>query len=84
MTAPRAVPILPTVSGGDGSLGDIRKALAGITQRLDALADAVGVASASTPPGVLLDELEAAGHKVERFEEHNQDPWSHGIGLVHL
>jgi len=44
------------VSGGDGSLGDIRKALAGITQRLDALADAVGVASASTPPGVLLDE----------------------------
>jgi hypothetical protein len=44
------------VSGGDGSLGDIRKALAGITQRLDALADAVGVASAAAPPGVLLDE----------------------------
>jgi signal transduction histidine kinase/ActR/RegA family two-component response regulator len=44
------------VSGGDGSLGDIRKALAGITQRLDALADAVGVASATAPPGILLDE----------------------------
>ena len=44
------------MSGGDGSLGDIRKALAGITQRLDALADAVGVASAAAPPGVLLDE----------------------------
>lgn len=56
MTPPRAVPILPTVSGGDGSLGDIRKALAGITQRLDALADAVGVASAAALPGVLLDE----------------------------
>lgn len=38
----------------------------------------------STPPGVLLDELEAAGREVERFEEINGDPWSHGIGLVHL
>jgi signal transduction histidine kinase len=44
------------VSGGDGSLGDIRKALAGITHRLDALADAVGVASAAVLPGALLDE----------------------------
>jgi signal transduction histidine kinase len=48
------------VSGGDGSLGDIRKALAGITHRLDALADAVGVASAAVPPGALLDEAARA------------------------
>ena len=44
------------MSGEDSSLGEIRKALAGITRRLDALADAVGVAAASTPPGALLDE----------------------------
>ncbi|HEY7600982.1 MAG TPA: ATP-binding protein [Methylomirabilota bacterium] len=44
------------MSGEDGSLGEIRKALAGITRRLDALADAVGVAAASAPPGALLDE----------------------------
>ena len=44
------------MSGGDGSLGEIRKALAGITHRLDALADAVGMAAAATPPGALLDE----------------------------
>jgi CheY-like chemotaxis protein len=44
------------VSGEDGSLGEIRKALAAITRRLDALADAVGVAAATTPPGALLDE----------------------------
>jgi signal transduction histidine kinase/ActR/RegA family two-component response regulator len=44
------------VTGGDGSLGDIRKALAGITERLDALADAVAVASGAAPPGALLDE----------------------------
>src|SRR5262245_24487542 len=50
------VSILPTVSGEDGSLGEIRKALAAITRRLDSLADAVGVAAANTPPGTLLDE----------------------------
>ncbi len=44
------------MSGEDTSLGEIRKALAGITRRLDALADAVGVAAASAPPGTLLDE----------------------------
>ncbi len=44
------------MSGEEGSLGEIRKALAGITRRLDALADAVGVAAATTPPGALLDE----------------------------
>jgi hypothetical protein len=56
LTAPRRVPILPTVSGDEGSLGEIRKALAGITRRLDALADAVGVAATPTVPGILLDE----------------------------
>jgi hypothetical protein len=54
LTAARRVPILPTVSGDEGSLGEIRKALAGITRRLDALAAAVGVAA--TPTGILLDE----------------------------
>jgi signal transduction histidine kinase len=44
------------VSGEDGSLGEIRKTLAAITRRLDTLADAVGVAAATTPPGALLDE----------------------------
>jgi CheY-like chemotaxis protein len=44
------------VSAEDGSLGEIRKALAGITRRLDALADAVGVAAATAPAGALLDE----------------------------
>lgn len=44
------------MSAEDGSLGEIRKALAGITRRLDALADAVGVAAATAPPGALLDE----------------------------
>jgi CheY-like chemotaxis protein len=44
------------VSAEERSLGEIRKALAGITRRLDALADAVGVAAASSPPGALLDE----------------------------
>jgi signal transduction histidine kinase len=43
------------VSGGDGTLGEIRRALAGITRRLDVLADAVGVAAAAQP-GALLDE----------------------------
>jgi len=43
------------VSGEDGALGEIRRALAGITRRLDALAEAVGVAAAE-PPGALLDE----------------------------
>jgi CheY-like chemotaxis protein len=43
------------VSGEDGALGEIRRALAGITRRLDALAEAVGVAAAA-PPGALLDE----------------------------
>ena len=42
------------MSGEEGSLGEIRRALAGITRRLDALADAVGVAAAQ--PGALLDE----------------------------
>lgn len=44
------------MSGDEGSLGEIRKALAGITRRLDALADAVGVAATPTVPGILLDE----------------------------
>jgi signal transduction histidine kinase/ActR/RegA family two-component response regulator len=44
------------VSGEEGSLGEIRKALAGITRRLDALADVVGAAAATAPPGALLDE----------------------------
>lgn len=44
------------MSGDEGSLGEIRKALAGITRRLDALADVVGVAAATAPPGALLDE----------------------------
>jgi hypothetical protein len=44
------------VSGDEGSLGEIRKARAGITRRLDALADAVGVAATPTVPGILLDE----------------------------
>ena len=44
------------MSAEDGSLGEIRKTLAGITRRLDALADAVGVAAATTPAGALLDE----------------------------
>lgn len=43
------------MSGEDTSLGEIRKALAG-TRRLDALADTVGGAAASIPPGALLDE----------------------------
>jgi signal transduction histidine kinase/CheY-like chemotaxis protein len=44
------------VSGEEGSLGEIRKALAGITRRLDALAEVVGAAAAAVPPGALLDE----------------------------
>jgi CheY-like chemotaxis protein len=44
------------MSGEEGSLGDIRKVLAGITQRLDALAATVGAASRPNPPGALLDE----------------------------
>jgi CheY-like chemotaxis protein len=48
------------VSGEDGSLGEIRKALAGITRRLDALAEAVGVAASTSPPGALLDEAARA------------------------
>lgn len=43
------------MSGEDGALGEIRRALAGITRRLDTLADAVGVAAAAQP-GALLDE----------------------------
>ena len=35
-------------------------------------------------PRVLLDELEAAGAPVERFEEDNRDPWTHGLGVVYL
>ena len=56
LTAPRPIPILATVSGEEGSLGEIRKALAGITRRLDVLADVVGAAAATKPPGALLDE----------------------------
>jgi signal transduction histidine kinase len=48
------------VSGEESSLGEIRRALAGITRRLDALAEAVGVAAASAPPGALLDEATRA------------------------
>ena len=44
------------MSGEDGSLGEIRRALAGITRRLDALADAVGVVAATAPSGAPLDE----------------------------
>jgi signal transduction histidine kinase len=55
LTRSEPIPILPTVSGEDGVLGEIRRALAGITRRLDALADAVGVAAAAEP-GALLDE----------------------------
>ncbi len=36
------------------------------------------------PPGDLVDELEAHGYTVERFIEHNNDPWAHGIGMVRL
>ena len=43
------------MSGEEGALGEIRRALAAITRRLDALADAVGVA-AGAQPGALLDE----------------------------
>ena len=39
---------------------------------------------ASYPPGVVLDELEEQGYRLERFEEINRDPWAHGIGVVHL
>jgi signal transduction histidine kinase len=44
------------VSGEEGSLGEIRKVLAGITSRLDTLATVVGAAAELVPPGVLLDE----------------------------
>ena len=44
------------MSGEEGSLGEIRKALTGITRRLDALADAVGATAGSAAPGALLDE----------------------------
>ena len=44
------------MSAEEGSLGETRKALAGITRRLDALADAVGVAATTALPGSLLDE----------------------------
>jgi hypothetical protein len=44
------------VSGDEGSLGEIRKTLAGITRRLDALVEVVGAAAAAVPPGALLDE----------------------------
>jgi signal transduction histidine kinase/CheY-like chemotaxis protein len=46
------------MSGEEGSLGDIRRALAGITSRLDALAAAVGAREpdAAEPPGARLDE----------------------------
>lgn len=37
-----------------------------------------------TAPGAVLAELEADGHRVERFEEKNEDAWSHGLGVVHL
>src|SRR5581483_9921273 len=50
LTRLRRVPILPTMSGEEGSLGEIRKALAGITRRLDSLAAAVGVAARTGEP----------------------------------
>jgi signal transduction histidine kinase/CheY-like chemotaxis protein len=45
------------MSGGEGPLGEIRRTLAAITGRLDALAAAVGrAASPAEPAGALLDE----------------------------
>jgi CheY-like chemotaxis protein/anti-sigma regulatory factor (Ser/Thr protein kinase) len=46
------------MSGAEGSLGDIRRALASITARLDALAAAVGARRfpEPEPPGTTLDE----------------------------
>lgn len=38
----------------------------------------------STAPRDVLNELEAQGYRVERFEEINKDPWTHGLGLVYL
>ena len=43
-----------------------------------------GVGWASYPPGVLCDELEAQGHRVDRFEDPKQEAWSHGLGVVYL
>ena len=34
------------------------------------------------PPGVLVDELEAAGYHVERFQDLEPQPWARGIGVV--
>lgn len=49
------------MSGEEGSLGDIRSALASITRRLDALAAAVGAREPPEPePGALLDEAARA------------------------
>ena len=38
----------------------------------------------STPPRDLLNELSAEGLRTERFEEINDDPWTHGLGVVYL
>ena len=38
----------------------------------------------STPPNDLLRELEQAGCTVTRYEDDVRDPWTHGIGIVHL
>jgi signal transduction histidine kinase len=50
------------MSGEEGSLGDIRRALGSITRRLDALAAAVGAREPPEPepPGSLLDEATRA------------------------
>jgi predicted O-methyltransferase YrrM len=37
-----------------------------------------------TGPSAVLDELEAAGHPVERIEAGGRLPWSAGIGVVRL
>lgn len=36
------------------------------------------------PPGVLCDELEKQGYRVERFEDPKREGWSHGLGVIYL
>lgn len=38
----------------------------------------------STGPRTVFEGLRERGFSCEEFVEHNRDPWSHGIGLVHL
>lgn len=67
------------MSGEEGSLGEIRKALAGLTRRLDSLAAAVGVATRSgEAPGALVDEatrgrLAALAHLLGLSRERTPD-----------